>query len=191
MTAQTPGGPGPPCCMGVGLGDSVPVDFHEEKIGTFSGSPGAKLPAAFLLPFVAEDKRKWPRSRYLFWVGLRSLCADKPQQKSGLSATFFLHTKKEGKDVPRGFPPWNPQAACRFSHHENRRGRRLLNQRYTRRGPGPPGVRAVIMIYFYLSSVIYRRWAAYPSRHLFWARRPFQSRSPRSGRKARRSALFS
>ena len=104
MTSQTPGGPGPPCCMGVGLGDSVPVDFHEEKIGTFSGSPGAKLPAAFLLPFVAEDKRKWPRSRYLFWVGLRSLCADKPQQKSGLSATFFLHTKKEGKDVPRGFP---------------------------------------------------------------------------------------
>ena len=115
MTTQTPGGLGPPCCMGIGLGDSVPADFHEEKIGTFSGSPGAKLPAAFLLPFVAEDKRKWPRSRYLFWVGLRSLCADKPQQKSGLSATFFLHTKKEGKDVPRGFPPWNPQAACRFS----------------------------------------------------------------------------
>ena len=37
-----------------------------------------------------------------FWVGLRSLCADIPQQKSGLPATFFLHTKKEGKDVPRG-----------------------------------------------------------------------------------------
>ena len=53
----------------------------------------------------------------------------------------------------KGVPPWNPQAACRFSPHENRRGRRLLNQRYTRRGPGPPGVWAVIMIYFYLSSV--------------------------------------
>ena len=63
MTTQTPGGLGPPCCMGVGSKDSVPADFHEEKIGTFSGSPGAKLPAAFLLPFVAEDKRKWPRSR--------------------------------------------------------------------------------------------------------------------------------
>ena len=45
----------------------------------------------------------------------------------GLRATFFLHTKKEGKDVPRGFPPWNPQAACRFSHHENRRQRYHLN----------------------------------------------------------------
>ena len=26
----------------------------------------------------------------------------------GLRATFFLHTKKEGKDVPRGEPPWHP-----------------------------------------------------------------------------------
>ena len=25
--------------------------------------------------------------------------------RSGLPATFFLHTKKEGKDVPRGGPP--------------------------------------------------------------------------------------
>ena len=44
-----------PYCMGVGSKDSVPADFHEEKIGTFSGSPGAKLPAAFLLPFVATS----------------------------------------------------------------------------------------------------------------------------------------
>ena len=51
----------------------------------FPVSPGAKLPAAFLLPYVAT-----------------SYSADKPQQKSGLSATFFLRTKKEGKDVPRG-----------------------------------------------------------------------------------------
>ena len=44
-----------PLCMGVGSKDSVPADFHEEKIGTFSGSPGAKLPAAYLLPFVATS----------------------------------------------------------------------------------------------------------------------------------------
>ena len=43
-----------------------------------------------------------------FLEGLRSLCADKPQQKSGLSATFFLHTKKEGKDVSGGIAPWTP-----------------------------------------------------------------------------------
>ncbi len=24
--------------------------------------------------------------------------------RSGLRATFFLHTKKEGKDMPRGYP---------------------------------------------------------------------------------------
>ena len=100
--------------MGVGSKDSVPADFHEEKIGTFSGSPGAKLPAAYLLPFSAEGKRMWPRSRYLFWVGLRSLCADIPQQKSGLRATFFLHTKKEGKDVPRGFPLGIPRQLAGF-----------------------------------------------------------------------------
>ena len=56
----------------------------------------------------------WPRSRYLFWVGLRSLCADIPQQKSGLRATFFLHTKKEGKDVPRGFPLGIPRQLAGF-----------------------------------------------------------------------------
>ena len=51
IAIQAPG----PYCMGVGSKDSVPADFHEEKIGTFSGSPGAKLPAAFLLPFVATS----------------------------------------------------------------------------------------------------------------------------------------
>ena len=64
----------------------------------------------------------WPRSRYLFWVGLRSLCADIPQQKSGLRATFFLHTKKEGKDVPRG-NPLEPRVILIFraivGHHNN------------------------------------------------------------------------
>ena len=32
----------------------------------------------------------------------------------GLRATFFLHTKKEGKDVPRGDPPWTPRQLAGF-----------------------------------------------------------------------------
>ena len=49
-----------------------------------------------------------------FWVGLRSLCADISQQKSGLPATFFLHTKKEGKDVSGGIAPWTPSGLPAF-----------------------------------------------------------------------------
>ena len=40
--------------------------------------------------------------------------------RSGLRATFFLRTKKEGKDVPRGFP-LEPRAILIFraivGHH--------------------------------------------------------------------------
>ncbi len=37
----------------------------------------------------------------------------------GLRATFFLRTKKEGKDVPRG-NPLEPRVTSRFSLNENR-----------------------------------------------------------------------
>ena len=40
----------------------------------------------------------------------------------GLRATFFLHTKKEGKDVPRGYP-LEPRVILIFraivGHHNN------------------------------------------------------------------------
>ncbi len=39
--------------------------------------------------------------------------------RSGLRATFFLRTKKEGKDVPRGCP-LEPRVTSRFSLNENR-----------------------------------------------------------------------
>ena len=59
MTTQTPGGLGPPCCMGVGLGDSVPADFLFMKIGTFSGSPGEPRRCfCFLLSLRAETRTK-------------------------------------------------------------------------------------------------------------------------------------
>ena len=47
----------------------------------------------------------------------RSFCADIPISRFfrfGLRATFFLHTKKEGKDVPRGDPPWTPRQLADF-----------------------------------------------------------------------------
>ena len=95
--------------MGVGLGDSVPADFHEEKIGTFSGSPGAKLPAAFLLPFVAEDKRKWPRIGQFFCQNC-VLYARTNHEAVFLYAlmprgTPFLDVKKGGKEASGGKAP--------------------------------------------------------------------------------------
>ena len=86
--------------MNVGSGDAVPACFDEEKIDKFTG---AKPPAS-LCVLSPRGERTWPRIQYPFLAGLRSLCADISQQKSGLPATFFLHTKKEGKDVPRGVP---------------------------------------------------------------------------------------
>ena len=46
----------------------------------------------------------------------------------GLRATFFLHTKKEGKDVSRGEPLGTPGWFCRFSFYENRLERRHPNR---------------------------------------------------------------
>ena len=107
MTTQTPGASGP-CCMGVGLGDSVPADFLFMKIGTFSGSPGNPGGGCFLLSLRAETRTKEVAAQSMsFLEGLRSLCADILQQKSGLSH-LLLHTKKEGKDVPKGFPLGDP-----------------------------------------------------------------------------------
>ncbi len=34
--------------------------------------------------------------------------------RSGLPATFFLHTKKEGKDVSGGIAPWTPSGLPAF-----------------------------------------------------------------------------
>ena len=73
-----------------------------------------------------------------FWVGLRSLCADISQQKSGLPATFFLHTKKEGKDVPRGVPPLgSPGSLPAFSLGKPAGGRTPEPAYIQKRGCGP------------------------------------------------------
>ena len=109
--------------MDVDSGDTVPADFHKEKIGRPSGvlrgiprwrfcillSPGTKgCGRAFdgLFRRIAFVMRGQPAIPVFFRFGLR--------------ATFFLHTKKEGKDVPRG-NPLEPRVACRLSFQESRR----------------------------------------------------------------------
>ena len=59
----------------------------------------------------------WPRIRYPFqrdaaWYARTNRKA--VLNRFGLRATFFLHTKKEGKDVPRGDPPWTPRQLADF-----------------------------------------------------------------------------
>ena len=96
--------------MNVGSGDAVPADFHEEKIGKFSGGLGAKPPAS-LCVLSPRGERTWPRIGYPFSLGQRFICADKlqhaPQNGSGLRATPFLNDKKAGSNVVeiiRGLP---------------------------------------------------------------------------------------
>ena len=76
-----------------------------------------------------------------FLEGLRSLCADIPQQKSGLRATFFLHTKKEGKDVPKGFPPLGSPGSLPAFLKRKPAGGRTPNPAYIqKRGCRPEGL---------------------------------------------------
>ena len=73
----------------------------------------------------------WPRIRYPFqrdaaWYARTNRKA--VLYRFGLMATFFLHTKKEGKDVSRGEPLGTPGWFCRFSLYENRLERRHPNR---------------------------------------------------------------
>ena len=81
--------------------------------GRFSWGPGgAKPPASHgrsprLGVLSPRGERMWPRIRCPFsqdCVFMRGQTRIPVFFRSGLRATFFLHTKKEGKDVPRGNP---------------------------------------------------------------------------------------
>ncbi len=85
----------------------------------FASTKGMALRPDFLLRYVRATGRQ-PNPVEL-------LCA----------ATSFLRAEKGGKETPGASPP-NPQVIGRFSFDENRQGHRLLNQRYTRRGPVAP-----------------------------------------------------
>ena len=73
-----------------------------------------------------------------FLAGLRFLYADIPQQKSSLRATFFLYTKKEGKDVPRGSHLEHPGGLPTFFSGKSAGGR-TPEPAHTMRGLGAPG----------------------------------------------------
>ena len=106
-----------------------PADFYEEKIGKFSRGPGQSLrrltvalraSASFL-----HAEKGCGRAFDVLFAGLRFYArADQNTRlfRSGLMATFFLHTKKKGKDVPRG-NPLEPRVILIFraivGHHNN------------------------------------------------------------------------
>ena len=107
--AQKPGAAAPYCIVGF-YDTAGEVLLKREPTGSpgVRGNPGGVF-ASFCRYELKLGQKEVAAQSITFWVGLRSLCADIPQQKSGLRATFFLHTKKEGKDVPRGFPPLEPR----------------------------------------------------------------------------------
>ena len=103
-----------------------PPIFIKRKSADHLGCLGGYPLSVSLRPF--STRRKDVVAHLIsFSAKSRSFCADIPISRFsrfGLRATFFLHTKKEGKDVPRGAPPWSPGWFCRFSLYENRLGRR-------------------------------------------------------------------
>ena len=70
------------------------------------GSGGT--PAAFLLPFVLGDKRKWPAGQ-THSINYDFLCAHAAIKHRLCFVTSFLHVKKGCKETSGGQSPLNPQ----------------------------------------------------------------------------------
>ena len=113
MTTQTPGASGPLLYGRRFKKIPYPPIFMKRKSAHSLGVRGRSSRRRFCFLLSPRTKKVAAQS-ITFWVGLRSLCADISQQKSGLPATFFLHTKKEGKDVPRGVPLGIPRQLAGF-----------------------------------------------------------------------------
>ena len=83
-----------------------PPIFIKRKSADHLGCLGGYPLSVSLRPF--STRRKDVVAHLIsFSAKSRSFCADIPISRFfrfGLRATFFLHTKKEGKDVPRGYP---------------------------------------------------------------------------------------
>ena len=119
VPSRLPEGPRPPPCIALVQESTSPPVFLKRKPADHPGCLGGHPLSVSLRPFSTRRKDVAAHS-ISFLAGLRFLYADIPQQKSSLRATFFLYTKKDGKDVPRG-SPLNPRAACRLSFQESRR----------------------------------------------------------------------
>ena len=143
---KTCGGPNPrgrgPLCI-VGFYDNGgEILLKREPTGSL-GSGGT--PAAFLLPFVAEDKRKWPRIGRYFCQNC-VLYARTNHEAVFLYAlmprgTPFLDVKKGGERSVRGHCPLNPRAALSIFFSGKSTMTMLPKSARTMRGPEAPGVR--------------------------------------------------
>ena len=93
-----------------------PPIFIKRKSADHLGCLGGYPLSVSLRPF--STRRKDVVAHLIsFSAKSRSFCADIPISRFfrfGLRATFFLHTKKEGKDVPRGKSPWSPGQLAGF-----------------------------------------------------------------------------
>ena len=67
---SSPGGPGPPCCIGVGSGDAVPAGFPEKKTGRPSGVLRGAPPKRLFASFLHAEKGRG-RAWDAFFAGLR------------------------------------------------------------------------------------------------------------------------
>ena len=94
-----------------------PPIFIKRKSADHLGCLGGVPPKRLFASFLHEEKGRGRAFDLLFSkiaIFLRGQPAIPVFFRFGLRATFFLHTKKEGKDVPRG-NPLEPRVACRLS----------------------------------------------------------------------------
>ncbi len=139
---RTPGAPGPLVVWTLVREKTVMPVFLKRKPAIFWGF-GGKAPNGVFASFCRRGQKDVAAHLISFFIASRSFCADIPKSrffKSGLRATFFLHTKKEGKDVPRGSPLGAPGDQPVFFLGKPAIAL-LPESAYIQKGPAAPGVR--------------------------------------------------
>ena len=138
VPSRLPEGPRPPPCIALVQESTSPPVFLKRKPADHPGCLGGHPLSVSLRPFSTRRKDVAAHS-ISFLAGLRFLYADIPQQKSSLRATFFLYTKKEGKDVPRGSPLEPPGGLPTFFSGKPAGGRTPEPAHTMREPRGPRG----------------------------------------------------
>ena len=154
----------------------MPV-FLKRKPAIFWGF-GGKAPNGVFASFCRRGQKDVAAHLISFFIASRSFCADIPISRFsrfGLRATFFLHTKKEGKDVPRGSPLGAPGDQPVFFL-----GKPAIalppESAYIQKGPAAPGVRGEP------SGALLPSFGARAKRRWPRIQRPFQRDSARYAR---------
>ena len=124
-----------------GRSPAIVVSHNGPKNQNYPGGTGGLPPWRFFSPFLCVKKGGGPQARPIF-AGRVGVCphiqnAVLTKRDIQCTATSFLRVEKGRKETPGASPP-GPRRICRFSLHENRRVRHLLNRRSYNKGARGP-----------------------------------------------------